>query len=347
MTAGELANKLNGELKGDAHVVVTGVASLDEAGEHHVSFLANSAYSGRVADTNAGAVILPADWDGIPGDRQAWILVQNPSEAFSAAVELFAPPPVSYPPGVHPQAWVAPDATVPDCAHVGPFAVLEPGVVLGERTVVAAGCYVGRDTSVGADCLLYPNVTLREATRIGDRVIIHSGAVLGSDGYGFIPGREGHTKIPQRGIVQVDDDVEIGAQVAIDRARFGRTWIKRGVKIDNLVHIAHNVVVGEHTFLLGQSGISGSTTLGARVILAGQSGLAGHLSIGDDAVIMGQAGVSRDLPAGAKVVGMPAVDRREYAKRIAAGRQVERLKEELRALQERVARLESRGPEDA
>lgn len=339
-TASELARRVGGSLKGDGTLAIRGVGSLDEAGPTTVSFLGNPAYADRVSATKAGAVLLPSDWTEPPPEGTAYILCDTPSEAFSSIVELFAPPPVSYPPGVAASAVVASDCRIPASAHIGPCAVVEPGVRLGERSVIAAGAYIGHESTIGEDCLLYPNVSIRERTCIGDRVVIHSGAVLGSDGFGFVPDPNGHVKIPQRGIVQVDDDVEIGAQVAIDRARFGRTWIKKGVKIDNLVHVGHNVIIGKHSFVVAQVGISGSTTLGARVMAAGQVGIAGHLRIGDDAVLMGQAGVTRDIPAGAQVVGMPAVDRRSYARRVGAARQVDRLKEELCELRKRVAWLE-------
>ncbi len=339
-TASEVAQRVGGHLKGEGSIAIRGVGSLDEAAPDAISFLANTAYTERVSATKAGAVLLPSDWSGDPPAGTAYILCDTPSEAFSTVVELFAPAPVSFPPGIAASAVVASDCCIPASVHIGPCAVVESGACIGERSIVAAGAYIGHETTIGEDCLIHPNVTVRERACIGDRVIIHSGAVLGSDGFGFVPGREGHTKIPQRGIVQVDDNVEIGAQVAIDRARFGRTWIKKGVKIDNLVHVGHNVIIGEHSFVVAQVGISGSTTLGARVTAAGQVGIAGHLRIGDDAVLMGQAGVTRDIPADAQVVGMPAVDRRTYARRVGAARQVDRLKEELSELRKRVARLE-------
>lgn len=339
-TASELAHRVNGCLRGKAEVAVCGVGSLDEAGPERVSFLGNAAYRDRVDGSQAGVIILPADWEGEPPPGRAYILCDDPSSAFSATVELFAPPPIPFPPGVAPSAVVSEDSSIPASVHVGAHVVIEAGVCLGERTVVAAGSYVGHETSVGDDCRIHPNVTLLERCRIGNRVIIHSGAVLGADGFGFVPGREGHAKIPQRGIVQVDDDVEIGAQTAVDRARFGRTWIKHGVKIDNLVHVGHNVIIGEHSFVVAQVGISGSTTLGDRVTAAGQVGIAGHLRIGGAAVLMGQAGVTRDIPAGAQVVGMPAVDRRTYARRVGAARQVDRLKQEICELRKRIEELE-------
>jgi UDP-3-O-[3-hydroxymyristoyl] glucosamine N-acyltransferase len=228
---------------------------------------------------------------------------------------------------------------VPDTAHIGPHAVIEAGVRIGERSVIGAGCYIGEHSGIGADCLIYPNVTIRERCRIGSRVIIHPGAVIGSDGFGYESGPAGHTKIPQVGIVQIDDDVEIGAQAAIDRARFGRTWIKQGTKIDNLVQIAHNVVISEHCFVIAQVGISGSTSVGQGTILAGQAGIAGHLNIGNRAIVMAQSGVSKDLADGAIVFGSPAMDRRQFARTQSHLKSLDRAMKRLHELEEDVARL--------
>jgi UDP-3-O-[3-hydroxymyristoyl] glucosamine N-acyltransferase len=345
-TSGELAAWVGGRLTGPDGLTLTGVASLEEATAADVSFLGNEKYRPRVLPSKAGVVLVPGDFSEPPPQGRAWIVCANPSAAFAKAVALFAPPPVLYPPGRHPAAVVDPAATVPASVHVGACAVIEAGAVIGENTMVGSGAYIGREARIGAHCLIYPNVSIRERCRLGDRVIIHCNTTIGSDGFGYIPGPDGHTKIPQVGIVQIDDDVEIGANVAVDRARFGRTWIQRGVKIDNLVMIAHNVVIGEYSFVIAQVGISGSTRIGRGVVLWGQAGLAGHLDIGDGAMVMAQCGVPKDVPPGAHVVGSPAMDRREFAKALMAPRQLDKLKDTVKELQRAVAELRARlGPD--
>ena len=223
--------------------------------------------------------------------------------------------------------------------------MLEAGVSVGDRTRILAGCYLGHDSVVGNDCLLYPHVNVRERTRIGDRAIIHCGAVLGSDGYGFVPeqqdGKLTIRKIPQTGIVEIGNDVEIGANVTIDRARFGKTRIGNSVKIDNLVHIAHNVTVGDCTGIIAQVGISGSSTIGSRVILYGQAGVAGHLEIGDGAVVGAQAGVTKDVPPGTYVSGYPAMPHDKAAKAHAGLMRLPQLKERVAEIEKTLSALSS------
>jgi UDP-3-O-[3-hydroxymyristoyl] glucosamine N-acyltransferase len=335
ITAQELAVKVNGTLTGNPAVVVAGVAGLDEANEQDVSFLGNRKYASQLAATKASTVLVEKDFTGQPRPGQAFIACANSTVAFSQAIALFAPPPPSFPPGIHPAAVVAPTATIGAGAHIGPCAVIDERAVIGAGTVIAAGCYIGQDSVVGEKSLLYANVSIRERCRIGSRVIIHPGSVIGSDGFGFAPdGRGGLMKIPQVGIVQIDDDVEIGGNCTIDRARFGRTWLKRGVKLDNQVHIAHNVVVGEWSLLIGQCGIAGSTEIGRGVIVAAQAGINGHITIGDGARVGGTSGVVRSLPPGATVIGTPAESQREFVERLI-------LPKKLRQLQDRVATLEA------
>ena len=341
-TSSDIAVLVGGRLAGNGKIEVTGVASLQEAQPEDLSFLGNDRYRSQVVPSAAGVVLVPESFtEPIPPNR-AWIHCANPSDAFSKVVTLFAPPPVAYVPGIHPQAVVHPSAHVPPSAHVGPCAVIEESAVIGERTVIGANAYIGRETRIGADCLIYPLVAIRERCRLGDRVIIHLGTTVGSDGFGYIPGPQGHTKIPQVGIVQIDDDVEIGAQVAIDRARFGKTWIKRGVKIDNLVQIAHNVIIGEFSFVVAQVGIAGSTRLGRGVTVAGQVGLAGHIEIGDGAVLMAQSGTDKDIPAKAIMMGSPAVDRKEFARNQFNLHRIGKLAATVKVLQQEVAELKAK-----
>ncbi|MCF7855576.1 MAG: UDP-3-O-(3-hydroxymyristoyl)glucosamine N-acyltransferase [Candidatus Pacebacteria bacterium] len=339
LTAEAISKRVGGRIEGVADVTVSGVASLREATPEDVSFLGNEKYEAQVLPSKAGVVLVPETFSSPPPSGRTWIHCADPSAAFSELVEFFAPPPVDCSPGIHPTAVVADSTAIPESVHIGPCAVIEPGVRLGEDTVVAAGCYVGHDTHLGRECKLYPNVTIRERCRLGDRVVVHSGTVIGSDGFGYLPGEEGHTKIPQLGFVQIDSDVEIGAQVAVDRARFGRTWIKRGAKIDNLVQIAHNVIVGENCFLVAQMGIAGSSELGRGVIAAGQVGISGHLKVGDRATLMGQAGISKDVPPDAVYFGTPAMDRKEFARQMLAVRQVPGLRARVKELEQIVERL--------
>ena len=303
-TLQELASLSGGELTGDPSLQITGAASLVEAAPGEISFFANRKYVGLLRKTRASAVFIPADF--AEAITPAQIRVANPTKAFEQIVVKFAPKPITFVPGVHPTAVVDASAQLGQRVSIQPHAVIEPGARIGDDTVIGAGSYIGHETVIGHACLIYPRVTIRERSRVGSRVIIHSGAVIGADGFGFemVDGRQ--QKIQQLGIVQIDDDVEIGANTTVDRARFGRTWIQEGVKIDNLVQIAHNVVVGRNSVIVAQTGISGSTRVGERVMMGGQVGIAGHLEIAEGTMIAGQSGVSKSLPGGVWF-GYPAV----------------------------------------
>src|SRR5439155_22683693 len=231
----------------------------------------------------ASAVFVPPDF--AEPINAAQIRVSNPTKAFEEVVLKFAPKPITFTPGIHPSAVVDPSVQIGDRVSIQPLAVIEAGAKIGDDTIIGAGSYVGHETIIGSACHIYPHVTIRERSRIGSCVIIHSGVVIGADGFGFemIDGR--HQKIQQLGIVQIDDDVEIGANTTLDRARFGRTWIQQGVKIDNLVQVAHNVVIGKHSVVAAQTGISGSTRVGEYVQMAGQVGIVGHVEIADGSMI--------------------------------------------------------------
>jgi len=329
----ELAALVGGQLSFgvNASLRISGVASVAEAAADEVTFLGNAKYLPGLRLSKAAAVLVPEDFaEEVP---PLLIRVANPSLAFARLVEFFAPKPPVFLPGVHPSAVLGEGVRIGEGASIQPFAVLEPGVVVGAGSVVGAHCYLGHESKIGEHCLLHPRVTVAARCVVGSRVILHSGVVLGSDGFGFEWTNGRHVKIPQVGIVQVDDDVEIGANTTVDRARFGRTWIQEGCKIDNLVQIAHNVVVGKHTLLVAQAGISGSTHLGERVTLAGQVGVAGHLQIGDGVVVSAQSGVSKSLPGAALYMGSPAQPAAEFREQVAMVRRLGRL-------QERVQRLE-------
>jgi UDP-3-O-[3-hydroxymyristoyl] glucosamine N-acyltransferase len=295
-TLQDVATICEGDIVGDATLQITGAASLGEATPGEISFFANRKYIGLLRKTRASAVFVPPDF--AEPINAAKVRVSNPTKAFEQVVLKFAPKPITFTPGIHSSAVVDPSARLGERVSIQPLAVIEAGVKIGDESIIGAGSYVGHETVIGSACHIYPRVTIRERTRIGLRVIIHSGAVIGADGFGFevVDGRQ--QKIQQLGIVQIDDDVEIGANTTIDRARFGRTWIQQGVKIDNLVHIAHNVVIGKNSVIVAQTGISGSTRVGEGVIMAGQVGIVGHVEIADGTVIAAQSGVSKSLPGG-------------------------------------------------
>ncbi len=347
LTAAEVAAMVEGELKGSGDIVVDGVDCLDDAEAGKVAFLGNAKYKHKVGSTSASVILVPPDFPLPSSSDRAWVLCADPSAAFTRLVEHFAPRPPPPVPGVHASAVVADGVRLPPSVSVGPGAVIEEAAEIGENSVIGAGCYIGYAVKIGVACQIAPNVTIREFCRLGDRVIVHSGVVIGSDGFGFTPGSDGHVKIPQRGIVQIDDDVEIGSLTTIDRARFGRTWIKRGVKIDNLVQIAHNVVIGEHSLIVAQVGISGSTRLGRGVVVGGQAGISGHLEIGDGAMIMGQSGVAKNLPPSARVGGAPAMPEREYARLRINLNRLDNIKQELRKLRQEVTQWQERDKDRA
>jgi UDP-3-O-[3-hydroxymyristoyl] glucosamine N-acyltransferase len=313
-TLQELATMSGGELAGDPGLKITGAASLAEATAGEISFFSNRKYVGLLRKTRASAVFVPPDFAEPISTAQ--IRVSNPTRAFEQVVLKLAPKAVTFTSGIHPSAIVDPGAQIGERVSVQPYAVIEAGARIGDDTVIGTGTYIGHEVGIGAGCLIYPRVTIRERTRIGSRVIIHSGAVIGADGFGFevIDGRQ--EKIQQLGIVQIDDDVEIGANTTVDRARFGRTWIQQGVKIDNLVQIAHNVIVGKNSVIVAQTGISGSARVGERVMMGGQVGIVGHIEIGDGAAIGAQSGVSKSIQGGVWF-GYPAVPLREAKQQIA------------------------------
>lgn len=313
-TLQDLAALSGGELIGDPMLKVTGAASLGEATQGEISFFANPKYVGLLRMTRASALFVPPDFaEPIPA---AQIRVSNPTKAFEQVVLKFAPKPIAFAPGIHPSAVVDSSAQLGQRVSIQPLAIIEPGAKIGDDTIIGAGSYVGHETTIGSACHIYPHVTIRERSRIGSRVIIHSGAVIGADGFGFemVDGRQ--QKIQQLGFVQIDDDVEIGANTTVDRARFGRTWIQQGVKIDNLVQIAHNVVIGKNSVIVAQTGISGSTRVGERVMMGGQVGIIGHIEIGNGAAIGAQSGISKSIPGGVWF-GSPAVPLAEAKQQIA------------------------------
>ncbi len=337
-TLADIAALVGGEVVGDGATVITGVCGIKEAQPGDITFVANPKYVRLMHQTKASAIITGRDVKWAP---KPLVRTENPSLAFATMMSLMAPTETKHPVGVSPQAVVGKRVTLGKGAAIQAFAVIEDDVTIGNRTVIYAGCYVGRRVRIGADCLLYPHVSIRESVELGDRVVIHSGTAIGSDGFGFATVKGAHHKIPQIGTVVIEDDVEIGANVTIDRARFGRTVIGRGTKIDNLVQIAHNVEVGQNTIIVAQTGISGSTVIGQNVTLAGQSGIVGHITIGDNAIVAAQAGVSKSVPPNTQVWGSPAKPLAR-AKRInACVQRLPELVKTIEALSRRLAQLEN------
>ena len=322
-----------GELLGDGTQKISGAASLAEATAGEISFFANPKYAAQLRKTRASAIFVPADFSEKTGQIQ--IRVANPVKAFEQVVMKFAPKPVTFSEGIHPTAVIDPSATIGKGVSLQPYVVVEAGATIGDRTVIGAGTYIGHESTLGANCMIYPRVTIRERTQIGARVIIHSGAVIGADGFGFelVEGRQ--EKVPQLGIVQIDDDAEIGANTTIDRARFGRTWIQAGAKIDNLVQIAHNVVVGKNTVMAAQAGIAGSVRIGDRVMIGGQAGITGHVEIGDETAIGAQSGVSKSISGGVWRA-TPAVPLADAQEQLAWVRRLGKFFARLRAIEKKI-----------
>lgn len=338
----DLAERVGATLEGDGEAEITGVAGLREARPGEISFVARASYAAAAGHTRASALFVPPNWSGTA--PCALLRVADPEAAIARAAEWLTPPPYRPSPGIHPTAVVARDVRLGEQVAVGAHCVIEAGATIGDRTVLFPGCYIGPGAVIGPDCLLHAHVSIRERCRIGARTILHNGVVVGSDGFGYTADAAGvRRKIPQLGIVEIGDDVEIGANTTIDRARFGRTIIGNGVKVDNLVQIAHNVIIGDHAVIVAQAGIAGSAEIGARAVLAGQAGIAGHLTIGEGAVVGPQAGVTRDVPPGAQVLGSPAAPMMEFLKAQAYTLKLAEFRQRLALLEQRVKKLEGGG----
>jgi UDP-3-O-[3-hydroxymyristoyl] glucosamine N-acyltransferase len=307
----QIVEFLGGEYRGEPDLIIGSVNTLSDATATEISFLSNAKYVPQLKDTRAGAVLVPKHFGS---DDPRWIRVEDPYFAMSQVVtRWFARRPM--PQGVSPQAAIAPSAVLGKNIAAAPFVVIGENVSIGDNVVLFQGVSIEAGSSIGQGTIIYPNVVIYDRSVIGRRCVIHSGCVIGSDGYGFATNRGKHHKIPQVGIVRIEDDVEIGAGTTIDRAAFGETVIGEGTKIDNLVQIGHNVKIGRHCLIVSQVGIAGSTELGDYVAVGGQSGLSGHIKIGNRVQIGGGSAVVEDTPDGAKVMGYPAVPFRQFARR--------------------------------
>lgn len=336
----ELAARVQGEVRGDGRVSITGIAPLAEAESGELSFYADEKYRKELARTHASAIITESPLKlSIPQ-----VIHPDPALAVNALLELFFPrTPLN---GQSRRAEIAPDAEVSSDAGIGPFVVIGPQATVGPGSQLHAGVVIGASATIGANCVLAANVVVGERCRLGDRVRIHAGAVIGSDGFGYARRGTRFEKLRHCGIVVLEDDVEIGANATIDRATLGCTVLRRGVKLDNLVHIGHNVEIGEDSIMAAQGGVSGSTQIGRRVMMGGQVGMVDHLTVGDDAVLIAQSGVIGNVAPGTMVSGYPARPHRQVLKAQAALRRLDRLQQRVRELEQRMNGDESHTPSD-
>lgn len=339
ITAAQIAEQLRGEVLGDGSTPLTGFAPADCARAGDLTFAEKEAYF-QAAEASAAAAILVSG--PFTSATKVLIRVPNARVAVARVLPLFFPADEAPPSGIDPTARVAPSAQIDATAHVGPGCVIGARVKVGARSVLMGGNHVGRDCQIGDDVCLFPNVVLYARSQIGHRVAIHAGTVIGSDGYGYVFDEGRHRKVLQVGNVVIHDDVEIGANTAIDRGALGSTVIGQGTKIDNLVHIAHNVVIGRNCLVMGQVGFAGSTRLGDYCVIASQSGIAGHLKLGQQATVGAKSGVMRDVPDKGTVLGIPAMPDRQMKRQFIAVQQLPEMIRRMRDLEKKVAELSAK-----
>lgn len=342
-TAAEIARLLGGEVSGDPSLQIKGFAPTDRAQPGDLTFAENQNYFQRAEQSAASAIIIEGKFSS---SRKVLIKVPDARVAFAKVLPLFFPEP-TFAPGIHPSALISPSARVDPTAHIGPNCVLGENVVIGAGSVLQGGDYLAAGCKIGENANIFPNVTLYPRTEIGNRVRIHSGTVLGSDGFGYVPEGGMHLKVLQIGNVIIRDDVEIGANVTVDRGALGPTVIGRGTKIDNLVQIAHNVHIGEHCLIVSQAGIAGSSKLGNYVTIAGQVGIAGHRNIGNYVSVAAQSGVMHDIPDGEKWLWSPAQPDRQAKRQMIALQQLPELLRRVNYLEKRLGELTSHAPQPA
>lgn len=344
----ELARLVGGTVIGDDQVEITRVAPIEEAGPGEITFLAHPRYQAYLARSSASAIIVgpgvARELD--PSSARHYLEVPDPYLAFAKILQIFSPPP-THSGEISALASIDPSATLGKGVTVFPYVFVGKGAEVRQRSVLYPGVFLGEGVKVGEECVLHPNVTVREGCRVGNRVILHAGVVVGSDGFGYAGYGDERIKIPQTGTVEIEDDVEIGANSAVDRATLGRTVIRRGTKIDNLVQIAHNVTVGENSIIAAQAGIAGSTQIGNNVILAGQVGVVNHVQIGDGARIGPQSGIPRSVPPGAVLSGgIAAAPHHDWLRVMTLLPQLPKLWSAMRRLEKKVSRLVEEGEKE-
>jgi UDP-3-O-[3-hydroxymyristoyl] glucosamine N-acyltransferase len=332
----EIAELVGGEVIGDDQVLIAGIHSLLEASPGDISFFSDPRYRKSLMETKASAVLVPAFTDLYVGPQ---VVVPNPALAYAKVASLFAPPPGRFS-GKSENAFIHKSSKIGKDVSIFPFVYVGEEAVIRDHTTLYAGVFVGDRVSIGNNTVIHPNVSILHDCVIGNEVIIHAGSVIGSDGFGFVRDGQINVKIPQIGYVQIDDQVEIGANNTIDRAALGKTWIKRGVKTDNLVQIAHNVVIGEDTVIVAMTGISGSVNIGREVVIGGQVGINDHVTIGDRAMIASQSGVAKSVSPGQVVTGTPAMSHRVYLRTASLLPRLPQIYDRLRRLEKKVEELE-------
>lgn len=338
-TLKEIAKLIDGKVIGNGDILITGASGIKEASEGDITFLANPKYMPLMDKTRAAAIITSAD---AQKTNKPIILTENPSLAFAKIISMITPDEAGHPVGIDYTVVMGKNVVLGKDVAIGAYTVISDNVTIGDNTVIYAGCFIGHHTKLGSKTLIYPHVSIRERISIGRGVIIHSGTVIGSDGFGFATIKGLHHKIPQVGTVEIADDVEIGANVTIDRARFDKTVIGRGTKIDNLVQIAHNVIIGENSLIVAQVGISGSTIIGDNVTLAGQAGLVGHITVGNNAIVAAQSGVSKNVAADTMVSGYPARPYMTTQRANASLQNLPKLFDQVRELKKKIESLEAK-----
>lgn len=348
MTLKEIAQFVNGEITSGDDIIINHLAKIEEAETGDITFLSNPKYAKYLNSTKATAILISkdAEYKEIASRQNPIVLVkvENPYMSFLKLIDVFYPEPQPLAKGIHPSAVIAPTATIENDAAIGANVVVGARAIVRSNAAIWHNAVIGDDVEIGSDVLIYPNVSIRERCKIGNRVIIHSGTVVGSDGFGFAPKPDGtYEKIPQRGNVVIEDDVEIGSNSSIDRATLGETRIKRGSKLDNLVQIAHNVTIGENTVIAAQTGIAGSTTVGKNCVIGGQVGVVGHIKIADKSIIAAQSGISKSLTEGGKTYfGTPAMEIGEMRRIIVSQRQLPELLKEFENLKKEIAELKGK-----
>ncbi len=337
LSLNQIAEHVGGRLTGGGDLRIRGVATVEMAKEGDITFLAHPRYADQAVATMASAIIVKTCPDGV---HLPMLFVSDPHWAFAQLLSVFYPP-LPRQVGIDPRAVVDAAAQIGSDVFIGPCAVVECDTVIGSRVDIGAGAFIGQGSRIGEETVIHPNVVIGTRVTIGCRVILHAGCVIGSDGFGFIPYQGRHQKVPQVGGVTVEDDVEIGANVTIDRATLGQTVVGRGTKIDNLVQIGHNVKIGEDCLIVAQVGISGSVSIGSRVVLAGQVGVVGHLSIGEHTVVAARSVVTKDIPANSRVAGFPAMPHQTWLKATVSLPHLPDFRKQLKVLEERLEQMEN------
>lgn len=335
----EIAKFVGGELVGDGEVFVKGINGVREAGAGDLAFILNPRCGELIKATKAGCVVVPKSLTGI--FDKPLIKVDNPSIAFSRIIGMVMPGRIPHPKGIHATSVISKTASIGKDVGVGPYVVIEDGASVGDGTIIYPFCYIGKNTQIGKGCIFYPNVTIREEVTIGSGVIIHPGSVVGSDGFGYDVQRDGtQVKIPQIGTVVIEDEVELGACVTVDRARFNKTVIGHGSKIDNLVQIAHNVIIGPDCVVAAQSGIAGSSEIGKNVIFGGQVGVSDHVKIGDFVIAGAKTGIHKSYPSNTTLFGYPSKPADKAREQFAALGLLPKLFERVRRLEAKIEELQ-------